>query len=354
MRLQRQQHLHVAALSGGVDVQLHARQHLRDGLVVHSGAGNGGILGILIVHGLKHGNLLNGLVDPLLFQILRVLNLLVRLSLCLRQLGVLVGLGVVDHGLGLLLGGFHRLEGLDNLLRGRFGVLNLHVHQGQADVVLLQDLRDQLLDLHLDVLLAIGQNGVHAGGAHHVADLALDQVAQNQLRIVGGVQVLHRIGDLVLHKEIHVDDVVVAGDHGALPVIDLVAASGAGVAQLDFLVDVHVHLVHLLNAEGQLEVDAGIGDVRHLAEGGDHRLLLVVHGVEAGASQGQQDQRQRHHEDGASDPLEVRLFLGLLGLVSGPAVGSVFIHWFVLLFKLLSTRTAFAPFRPSGDRSSRR
>ena len=257
---------------------------------------------------------------------------MVGLSLSLRQLGVLVGFGIVDDRLRLLLGGLHGLEGFYDLLGGRLGVLNLYVHQRQADVIFLQDLRDQLLDLHLDALLAVGKNGVHAGGTHHVADLALDQVAQDQLRLVGGIQVLHRVGNLVLHEKVHVDDVVVAGDHGAFAVVDLVAVSAAGIAQLDLLIDIHVHLLHLLDTQRELEVDARLGDVRDLAESRDHRLLLVIHGVEASQRNGQHQQRRYNGNHGASGSLKVRLFLWPCILAARPAVGSVFIHCFILLF----------------------
>ena len=69
------------------------------------------------------------------------------------------------------------------------------------------------------------------------------------------------------------------------------------IAQFDLLIDVHIHLLHLLDAEGQLEVDTGIGDIGDLAEGGDHSLLLVIHGVEAGRcaayyQKGKQNQQQ--------------------------------------------------------------
>ena len=78
-------------------------------------------------------------------------------------------------------------------------------------------------------------------------------------------------------------------------------------------------------------MDARLGDVRDLAEGRDHRLLLVVHGVEAGERNGQHQQRQHDHQHGASGSLKVRLFLWPCILAARPAVGSVFIHCFILL-----------------------
>ena len=79
-------------------------------------------------------------------------------------------------------------------------------------------------------------------------------------------------------------------------------------------------------------MDARLGDVRDLAESRDHRLLLVIHGVEASQRDGQHQQRRYNGNHGASDSLKVRLFLWAYILSARPAVGSVFIHCFILLF----------------------
>ena len=199
----------------------------------------------------------------------------------------------------------------------------MDIHQSQADVILRQDLGHQILHLHLDILLAGGQHGIHAGGAHHVAHLALDEVAQDQLRRGGGIQVLFRVGDLVLHIEVHINNIVVAGDHGGFAGI-FVAAVVGNVAQLDLLVHIHIHLLHLLDAEGELEVDTGVGDVGDLAEGGYHRLLPVIHGVEAGCTRHHGDENQQSNKDAPAGLFGVKFFSAFLrGLVGSPAVGSV-------------------------------
>ena len=125
----------------------------------------------------------------------------------------------------------------------------------------------------------------------------MDQVAQDVLRVVGGIQIGDGVGDLVLHKEVHVDDVVIAGDHGAfLGVGDGLALIIGDVAQLDLLIHVDVHLFGLLDAEGQLEVQTGGDSVGDLTEGGDHRHLLIVYRVDAG--NGGQDQQRHRSDDG--------------------------------------------------------
>ena len=239
-------------------------------------------------------------------------------------MGIFVGFRVIDDGFCLLLGGFHIFEGFDDLLGGGLGILDFHIHQSKANVILGKNLRYQVFHLHLDVFLAGGQHGIHGRGTDHVAHLALDQIPENRLRIVGGIEVLHGVGDLVFHKEIHIDDVVVAGDHGTVPVVHIVAADPHRViAQGDLLIDVDVYFLDLLNAEGQLQVHAGIGDVCHPAKGGDHSLLLVVHGVVAG---GDQQQQHKDHDD-RKDRMFYFFPVGLLLFFRrGPAVGSVFFH----------------------------
>ena len=71
-------------------------------------------------------------------------------------------------------------------------------------------------------------------------------------------------------------------------------------------------------------MDAGIGNVRNLAEGGDHRLLLVVHGVVAGADEHGRNQHNYRNGCDSSQLSEVGRFLG--GLAGCPAVGSILFH----------------------------
>ena len=78
-------------------------------------------------------------------------------------------------------------------------------------------------------------------------------------------------------------------------------------------------------------MDARLGDVRDLAESRDHRLLLIVHGIEAGERDSQHQQRCYNGNHGASGSLKVRLFLWPCVLSARPAVSSVFIHCFILL-----------------------
>ena len=245
------------------------------------------------------------------------------LGLGLGQLGIFVGFRVIDDGFCLLLGGFHIFEGFDDLLGGGLGILDFHIHQSKSNVILGKNLRYQVFHLHLDVFLAGGQHGIHGGGTDHVAHLALNQVPQNQLRLIGGIEVLHRVRNLIFNEEIHVDDVVVACNHGAFTAIHIVTVFLGGIAQLNFLVYIHVYLFHLLDAQRKAEVNARIGHAGNFAEGSDHGLLLVVHGVVAG---GDQQQQHKDHDD-RKDRMFYFFPVGLLLFFRrGPAVGSVFFH----------------------------
>ena len=246
---QRQQCLHAAL--GHVDIHLHIRQHLPDGLIIHTGSGDLRIVAVFLIHGVEHGHLLVGLVDALLLEVFRVLDQLVRLGLRCGQLGVLIGLGLVDHRLRPLLGCLHRLEGGGHFLSRRLAVLDLYIREHQADVIFLQHLGDQLLDLHLDGFLAVGEHRVHRGGPYHVAHLALYQIPQDQLRLIGAIEVLHWVGYLIFHKKFHVDDVVIPGDHLAFVFMEGIPCFRVGsipVTQLNILIYVDLHLVGDLHA----------------------------------------------------------------------------------------------------------
>ena len=69
------------------------------------------------------------------------------------------------------------------------------------------------LDFCLKLALATGDDIVHGIQTDGVTDVALGQGLQNGGGIFTVVQELHRIGDAVLEEEVHVDEVVVAGDH---------------------------------------------------------------------------------------------------------------------------------------------
>ena len=70
-------------------------------------------------------------------------------------------------------------------------------------------------------------------------------------------------------------------------------------------------------------MDTGIGNVRDLAEGCNHRLLLIVHGVVAGKAKDNDNCKQDSEQGCALDFFQVRLFFWL---GRGPAVGAVFFH----------------------------
>ena len=76
-------------------------------------------------------------------------------------------------------------------------------------------------------------------------------------------------------------------------------------------------------------MDTGIGNVRDLAEGGDHRLLLVIHRVEAGGASCHQNDHQQHQQNRGAQLLQRGHFFVFSRVIGGPAIGSVVFHgWF--------------------------
>ena len=122
-------------------------------------------------------------------------------------------------------------------------------------------------------------------------------------------EVLVGIHDPVLHHPLHVGRVQVAGEHVRLGLEALAGVLAADVglhgAEAELLLELalHRHLQHPLDAEGQAEVQAGIGAAHVLAEAQHHGDLLRLHLVEAGDHRpdGQeQDQEVAQHADAAA------------------------------------------------------
>ena len=165
----------------------------------------------------------------------------------------------------------------------------------------------------------------------------MDQVPKHILRGVRAIEVALWIGDLILHKKVHIDDVVIAGNHLPLVVHNLVALGGAAicaVAKLDLLIDIDRPLLGLLDAKGKLKVDASAGDLCDLAKGGHHRLMFVVYGVPAGAGR-HKNQHQNHCGSQNSADLLATGSFGPGGLfvpaIGRPVIGSVF-HMHISFF----------------------
>ena len=102
-------------------------------------------------------------------------------------------------------------------------------------------------------------------------------------------------------------------------------AVGGCVAQLDLLVDIHIHLPNLLDTEGKLEVQTGIGNIGDLAEGGHNRLLFVIHGIVAGGHHDYHRDRQHRRQKDVAQPLPVEGGFGLGRVVLYPFV--ILVHW---------------------------
>ena len=156
----------------------------------------------------------------------------------------------------------------------------------------------------LDFQLAVGDGGIDHALANDFAHGGLGGVAHH-LGLIGDVeQVLHRILDLVLHAELHIDDVFIPGEHGRL------LGDGAHLPLLEgrplphgaetHLAAQHLRdlgLVHFFNGVGQVVVGAGVHRAHIPAEAQHNALLVWIDDVDA-----RQDPQQRKADDNQPQP----------------------------------------------------
>jgi hypothetical protein len=133
----------------------------------------------------------------------------------------------------------------------------------------------------------------------------LPTTRRNRFEICGGsrglphaVNELDRVGDAVLHHPLDVDDIEVPGQHqGFIRKIVLGVPRGLahrGRAETEFLLEHPLggHVLHAVDPERQLEVEAGSRGLDHRPEAFDHRLFFRLHGVDHG-----QPPDGKHQED---------------------------------------------------------
>ena len=236
-------------------------------------------------------------------QALRLGQRAVGFAACLRDL--LVGLlgCLVDHPLALLArlvdlveGGLHR--------SGRHDVLQFHRDHVDAVVVGAHRLLDLVARQCGDRHARGGQHLAAEAVADHPAHHRLADVAQGAVRIALLVEVFHRVGDAVLHHPLDIDDVEIARQHQRLvrKVLAgigraLVLAAGGAEAELLLHHALGGDFLHLVDAEGQFEMQPGFIDVDHLAEALDHGTLFRLHRV-IGAGHAPDDEAKDddHHQ----------------------------------------------------------
>ena len=213
-------------------------------------------------------------------------KLLVPILICLVQGRLLVLPGVLDFG-----------ESLFDRVVGRLHILYRNIDQRQSDVLLFKFVHHYVFDVLLDVGLARGQRGIHSVSADGPADRALDQVLEDQLRLLGRVHVLKRIGHLIRDIKVDVHEIHVRSDHGGfffhVRVVPFAAFSVSDLEAADRSVD----LGHLLDEryfelEALVVIDGGLPQRRHHSA---LRLRKRVKGSCHDPDHKQNRQNRNHH-----------------------------------------------------------
>lgn len=96
--------------------------------------------------------------------------------------------------------------------------------------VAVENLLQKLGGLALDLQLAVGDGRVDLAVADDFAHGRLGRVAHQRSGRADVEEVLHGIADLVLHAELHIDDIFIAREHGGFlgdgPHLSLLEGSG--------------------------------------------------------------------------------------------------------------------------------
>src|SRR5438067_1716620 len=199
-----------------------------------------------------------------------------------------VGLGLEDEALlvGLRLVGV-ALRG--DLCAGHLHVLEARRRERSAGVVVLERMLDELLRTPGDLRPGrADQQLVQCAASHDLADRALAHLGQRRFRIVHLEQLLHRIHELVLNREVQLDQVYVGGQHPGLEV--------ARVHVRD------VELRHRLDGPGPAPSDPRGLDVDQLPEALDDAALGLLDLVEAAEHPAAEHHERRDQEQRAAVP----------------------------------------------------
>ena len=219
-----------------------------------------------------------------------------------------VGLRLVLRALEVGARRLHVAERVDDLRR-RIDLLQLHLLDQDAGAVLIERLLHQILHRALDVLPRAGQDRLNVGAADHLAHRAFGDRLHGAFGVLDVEQIVADLGrlDLPQHREIDVDDVLVAGEHQAL--FGHVAHRGAAARIVD-----HAHAdVDLVDAQrlrredrldriGQMIVQAGLHLADVLAEAQHDAKLIRLDPEEPGnAPEHDRAKRQAARSHGRRD-----------------------------------------------------
>src|SRR5208282_1103387 len=196
-------------------------------------------------------------------------------------------LRLVHGALLVLAGSLNVEEGAERVL-GRAHVLHVDLEDLDASTVIVEDLLDELLRLARDRRAPLGVGDLEVALADDLAHRRLGDVLHGTFGIADVEEEEARVLDDPLHRELDVDDVLVASEHLAFLIDVARERLPAGIARPASEADFHlVHArdlgrEHMPDRCRQVIVQARRGRIDPLAE--DHRnpLLLRLHPINTG------------------------------------------------------------------------
>ncbi len=298
-------HSAAAALRRIEDDLVGAAEHALHRFEIHALAGHLGRLFVFIVDFREPRGLAGRLGNGLRLVGVGGLQNLRGASARLRHHAIGVGLRFVLRTLEVGARRLHVAERVNDL-RGRIDLLHLYLLHQDAGAVMVERLLHQLLHCDLDALPGAGQDRLDFGPADHLAHRAFRDRLHRALRVLDVEKVFADAArlDPPQHREIDIDDVLVAGEHQAL--LRHVAHRGAAAKVVD---DAHadVDLAHLqrlgreraLNRIRQMIVEARI-DLANLLAETQHDATLVGLDPEETGNAPQHDRAERDQRKAAA------------------------------------------------------
>ena len=157
--------------------------------------------------------------------------------------------------------------------------------------------------LVLNLELAVGQGGVDEAVADHFAHGRFRGVFDHSGLIRHVKQIFHGILYLILNAELHIDDVLVPGEHRGLfgqravsPLLEGPALPNRAETHLHALHLRHFGLVDRLYGERQGVMRPGADRAVVFAEAQDHPFLIRIDDIDAG-KQPHRDEREKYPFD---------------------------------------------------------
>ena len=207
-----------------------------------------------------------------------------------------VGLALVPEALAVLAGLDRVVERRLHLV-GRLHVLQRHLLHVDAGLVAVEHLLHQLLGRLGDLLAALVQHEVHLAPCRRPRGSPSARLKRDdQVGLADVEEVVLGALEVVLDRELDVDDVLVVGQHQRF-LVDLVLRRVA-VADLDRLHLREVDELDRLDRERQVPARAGLRGLGVLAEARDDAAAAFVDDVEAAREPDDQHQRDEDADAG--------------------------------------------------------